>query len=81
MAFAQLTFRESLRKIEECLSERSDQLYHLGSIKPVPTLSSVPEKICASYANENIPTNSRFALSPGRTQNRSKQRPRSHLRF
>jgi len=30
MAFAQLTFRESLRDIEDCLSARSDQLYHLG---------------------------------------------------
>ena len=30
MAFAQLTFRESLRDIEECLAARSDQLYHLG---------------------------------------------------
>jgi hypothetical protein len=30
MAFAQLTFRESLRDIEDCLSARCDQLYHLG---------------------------------------------------
>jgi uncharacterized protein DUF4372/DDE family transposase len=30
MALAQLTFRESLRDIEDCLSARSDQLYHLG---------------------------------------------------
>ena len=30
MAFAQLTFRESLRDIEDCLGARSDQLYHLG---------------------------------------------------
>jgi Domain of unknown function (DUF4372) len=30
MVFAQLTFRESLRDIEDCLSARSDQLYHLG---------------------------------------------------
>jgi hypothetical protein len=30
MAFAQLTFRESLRDIEDCLKARSDQLYHLG---------------------------------------------------
>ena len=30
MAFAQLTFRESLRDIEECLGSKSDQLYHLG---------------------------------------------------
>jgi hypothetical protein len=30
LAFAQLTFRESLRDIEDCLAARSDQLYHLG---------------------------------------------------
>ena len=30
MVFAQLTFRESLRDIEDCLKARSDQLYHLG---------------------------------------------------
>ena len=30
MAFAQLTFRESLRDIEDCLTARADQLYHLG---------------------------------------------------
>lgn len=30
MAFAQLTYRESLRDIEVCLRSRSSQLYHLG---------------------------------------------------
>jgi hypothetical protein len=30
MAFAQITFRESLADIEVCLHSRSDQLYHLG---------------------------------------------------
>src|SRR2546427_8266507 len=30
MAFGQLTFRESLRDVETCLSSRQDQLYHLG---------------------------------------------------
>lgn len=30
MAFAQLTFRESLADIETCLRSRRDQLYHLG---------------------------------------------------
>ena len=30
MAFAQLTFRENLRDIEDCLSARCDQLYHMG---------------------------------------------------
>jgi len=30
MAFAQLTFRESLRDIESCLRARSSKLYHMG---------------------------------------------------
>jgi len=30
MTFAQLTFRESLRDIENCLSSRAGQLYHMG---------------------------------------------------
>jgi uncharacterized protein DUF4372 len=30
MAFAQLTFRESLRDIEVCLRAQSSKLYHLG---------------------------------------------------
>jgi hypothetical protein len=30
MAFAQLTFRESLRDIEDCLAAKAAQLYHLG---------------------------------------------------
>jgi hypothetical protein len=30
MAFAQMTFRESLADIEICLRSRRDQLYHLG---------------------------------------------------
>jgi len=35
LAFAQLTWRESLRDIEACLNARSDQLYHLGLRGPV----------------------------------------------
>lgn len=30
MAFAQLTYRESLRDIEACLRSRQEKLYHLG---------------------------------------------------
>jgi len=30
MAFAQLTYRESLRDIEACLRSVTDKLYHLG---------------------------------------------------
>jgi len=35
MAFAQLTFRESLRDIETCLRSRSGQLYHMGFRSPI----------------------------------------------
>lgn len=35
LAFAQLTFRESLRDIEACLNSRTGQLYHLGLRGPV----------------------------------------------
>ena len=30
MAFAQLTYRESLRDIETCLSVQASKLYHMG---------------------------------------------------
>ena len=33
MAFAQLTYRESLRDIEVCLSAQSAKLYHMGSAR------------------------------------------------
>lgn len=35
MAFAQLTYRESLRDIEACLSAQTAKLYHMGFRKPV----------------------------------------------
>ena len=35
MAFAQLTFRESLRDIETCLRAQSAKLYHMGIRAPV----------------------------------------------
>jgi hypothetical protein len=35
MAFAQLTYRESLRDIEACLSAQATKLYHMGIRKPV----------------------------------------------
>src|SRR6266496_751430 len=35
MAFAQLTFRESLRDIEACLSAVPNKLYHMGIRSPV----------------------------------------------
>jgi hypothetical protein len=35
MAFAQLTFRESLRDIEVCLAAQSSKLYHMGFREPI----------------------------------------------
>jgi hypothetical protein len=35
MAFAQLTYRESLRDIEACLSVQASKLYHMGLTEPV----------------------------------------------
>ena len=35
MAFAQLTYRESLRDIEACLSAQASKLYHMGFSEPV----------------------------------------------
>src|ERR1700756_455512 len=35
MAFAQLTYRESLRDIEACLRAQSGKLYHMGIRGPV----------------------------------------------
>ena len=35
MAFAQLTYRESLRDIETCLSVQPAKLYHMGFREPV----------------------------------------------
>ena len=46
MSFAQLTFRESLRDIEACLTALSNKLYHSGIKQPVP-------KSTLAEANEN----------------------------
>ena len=35
MAFAQLTYRESIRDIEACLSAQTAKLYHMGIRAPV----------------------------------------------
>lgn len=46
MAFAQLTYRESLRDIEACLSAQAAKLYHMGFRKPVSrsTLADANER-------------------------------------
>jgi len=60
MAFAQLTYRESLRDIEVCLSAQRDKLYHLGLRQPVSrsTLADANEsrdwRIYADFAQRLI---------------------------
>ena len=46
LAFAQLTYRESLRDIEACLSAQSAKLYHMGIRSPVKrsTLADASER-------------------------------------
>jgi hypothetical protein len=45
MAFAQLTYRESLRDIEACLTAQASKLYHMG-------LRSLPRRSTLADANE-----------------------------
>ena len=60
MAFAQLTYRESLRDIEACLSAQTAKLYHMGFRKPVSrsTLADANERrdwrIYADFAQRLI---------------------------
>jgi hypothetical protein len=51
MAFAQLTWRESLRDIEACLNSRPAQLYHLGLHGPVhrSTLADANEQRAGGF--------------------------------
>src|SRR6266702_6929687 len=56
MAFAKLTYRESLRDIEACLSAQASKLYHMGLREPIrrSTLSDANEardwRIYADFA-------------------------------
>ena len=60
MAFAQLTYRESLRDIEACLALQSGKLYHMGIRKPTKrsTLADANERrdwrIYADFAQRLI---------------------------
>ena len=60
LAFAQLTYRESLRDIEACLSAQSAKLYHMGVRSPVKrsTLADANERrdwrIFAEFAQRLI---------------------------
>jgi hypothetical protein len=69
--FAQLTYRESLRDIETCLSAQSAKLYHMGFREPVrrSTLADANEmrdwRIYAELAQRLIPRRGDF--TPTRT--------------
>jgi hypothetical protein len=39
--FAQLTYRDSLRDIEACLSAQASKLYHMGFREPIRTVDAV----------------------------------------
>lgn len=60
MAFAQLTYRESLRDIEACLSAQAAKLYHMGFREPIKrsTLADANEtrdwRIYADFAQRLI---------------------------
>ena len=60
LAFAQLTYRESLRDIEVCLAAQSGKLYHMGLRQPVAraTLADANEsrdwRIYADFAQRLI---------------------------
>jgi hypothetical protein len=60
MAFAQLTYRESLRDIEACLTAQTAKLYHMGFREPIrrSTLAEVNEsrdwRIYADFAQRLI---------------------------
>ena len=60
MAFAQLTYRESLRDIEVCLQAQAEKLYHMGFRQPVArsTLADANElrdwRIWADFAERLI---------------------------
>jgi len=62
MAFAQLTYRESLRDIEACLRVQSSKLYHLGFRSPVArntlanTNSRCSRPMCGVAAGLSLPS-------------------------
>ena len=57
LAFAQLTYRESLRDIETCLSAQANKLYHMG-IREAISRSALAD----ANANRDWPIYAGFAL-------------------
>jgi hypothetical protein len=68
MAFAQLTYRKSLRDIETCLSAQAVKLYHMGFHQPIrrSTLADANEardwRIYAEFAQRPIRQARRWAI-------------------
>jgi hypothetical protein len=54
MAFAQLTYRESLRDIEACLLAQAAKLYHMGFREPIRR--STLADACQSARNFDHPS-------------------------
>jgi len=61
MAFAQMTWRESLRNIEACLSVQSAKLYHMGLRKAVARSTLADANESRDCRNGQISRKSSFA--------------------
>jgi hypothetical protein len=56
MAFAQLTYRESLRDIEVCLSAQASKLYHMGFGQPVDRRWPMPTRHATGASTPSSPS-------------------------
>jgi hypothetical protein len=65
MVFAQLTWREALRDIADCLNARPQALYHLGFREPVAksTLADANELLRATLASYKSAVSCRGAVA------------------
>ena len=63
MAFAQLTFRESLRDIEACLRAQSSKLYHLG-IRSTVARNTLANAGCGAEPGQGDPAGRRHKKLP-----------------
>ena len=55
MAFAQLTYRESLRAIEACLRAQKDKLYHMGGAVSPKVLSPMQTRHATGASTPTLP--------------------------
>src|SRR5580692_8780740 len=62
MAFAQLTYRESLRDIEACLGSIGSKLYHMGFRGKVVLMTVVLETTVSSRAGTERPQQAFIAV-------------------